>query len=128
MGRHGTVNAWSTWDSLLRTGWLPVDWLHAVLELVRRLELPLANDGPNNHDTSDRSGKGDDDRQGGFRGRARSAARRNGASGAGIGGSDGHELCFLTLRLGAGRSERGDIILGGLSGRRLRGGRRGGGG
>jgi len=119
VGRRGTVN---TWNSLLGNGWLPVDWLHAVFELVRRLELPLANDGPDNHNSSDRSGQGDDDSQGCFRRRACSGGCGNGASGAGIGGSDSHDLRFQTLRLGAGWSERGDIILLSLRGRRLRGG------
>jgi len=45
----GTVN---TWNALLRTGGLPVDWLHAVFELVRRLELPLADKCPDHRDSS----------------------------------------------------------------------------
>ena len=123
VGRHGTGKTWST---LLRTSRLPVDWLHAVFELVRRLELPLANDGPDDRNPSDGSGEGNDNGQGCLRRRACSAIRRNGASGAGIGGSDCHELCLLTLRPGAGRSECGDIILWSLTGRKLGGSGRGG--
>lgn len=50
-----------TRNDLLRTGWLPVDWLHPVFELVGWLELPLANDGPDNHNTSDGSSQGNED-------------------------------------------------------------------
>ena len=53
VGRRSTVK---TWNRLLWTGGLPVDWLHAVFEFVRRLKLPLANDSPDDGDASDRSG------------------------------------------------------------------------
>ena len=120
---RGTVK---TWDAVIRTGGLPVDWLHTVLEFVRRLELPLADEGPDNRDTSDRGSQGDDDSQGCFCRRARAAGRRNGGRGARIRRSDRLELCLLTLSRGAGRSQRRDIILWSWSGRRRRGSGRGG--
>ena len=124
VGGRGTVN---TWDALLRTGGgLPVNWLHTVLELVRRLELPLADEGPDNCDTSDRGGQGDDDGQGCFCSRTRAAGRRNGGSGARIRGSDSLELCLLTLSRGAGTRRRGGIILLSRSRRRRGGSGRGG--
>jgi len=64
--RVGGRGAVKTWDAFLRTGGLPIDWLHTVLELVRRFELPLADEGPDNRDTSNRGGQGDDDGQGCF--------------------------------------------------------------
>lgn len=123
-GRCGTVK---TWNTFLGTGWSPVDWLHAVFELVRWLELPLANDGPDDHNGSYRSGESDENSQGGFCGGTCTAAGGGGASGAGIGGSDGHELCLLTPRLGTSRGGCRSIILLGWSGRRLGGGGRSGG-
>lgn len=57
----GGDGAMKTRNDLLRTGWLPVDWLHPVFELVGWLELPLANDGPDNHNTSDGSSQGNED-------------------------------------------------------------------
>jgi len=123
-GGRATVE---TWDDVLRTGGLPVDWLHTILELVRRLELPLADEGPDNRDTSDRGGQGDDDGQRCLCRRARAASRSNGPSGgARIRRSNRLELCLLTLRRGAGRRRRGDIILWSWSGRRRRGSGRGG--
>ena len=95
--RVGGRGAVKTWDAIIRTGGLPVDWLHTVLELVRRLELPLADEGPDNRDASDRGSQGDDDSQGCFRRGARAAGRRNGGRGARIRGSDRLELCLLTL-------------------------------
>lgn len=53
--RAGRSSAVEVWNTLLGDGWLPVDWLHTVFEPVRWLELPLANDGPNYYDTTDRS-------------------------------------------------------------------------
>jgi len=46
-------------------GRLPVDGLETVLELCRGTELPFANYGPDDSNTSNRCGKYDDDRQGG---------------------------------------------------------------
>lgn len=116
-----------TWNTFLGTGWSPVDWLHAVFELVRWLELPLANDGPDDHDSSYRSSESDDDSQGSFCGGACTAAGGGGVGGTGIGGSDGHELGLLTPRLGTSRGECRSIVLWGWSGRRLGGSGRSGG-
>jgi len=123
VGGRGTVK---TWNGVLPTGGLPVDWLHTILELVRRLEFPLADEGPDNRDTSNRGGQGDDDGQGCFCRRACAAGRRNGGGGARIRGSDRLELCLLTLTQGAGGGRRRGIFLWSWSGRRRRGsGRRG---
>jgi len=121
-GGRATVE---TWDDILRTGGLPVDWLHTVLELVRRLELPLADEGPDNRDTSDRGSQGDDNGQCCLCRRARAAGRSNGpgASGARVRGSDRLELCPLNLRRGAGRRRRRGIVLWSWSGRRRGSGR-----
>jgi hypothetical protein len=124
VGGRGTVN---TWNGFLWTGGLPVDWLHTVFELVRRLELPLADEGPDNRDTSNRGGQGDDDGQRRLCRRARAACRRDGGSGARIRGSDSLEFCLLTLGQGAGGRRQRGIVLWGWSGRRRRGSRRGGG-
>lgn len=124
--RTGGRAAVETWDDVLRTGGLPVDWLHTILELVRRLELPLADQGPDNRDTSDRGSQGDDDGQRCLCRRARAAGRSNGPSGgACIRRSNRLEFCLLTLRQSAGRRRQRDIILWSWSGRRRRGSGRG---
>jgi hypothetical protein len=49
--------------------WLPVDGLHAILEMRRRPELPLSDDSPNNGDTGNGRRNDNEDGDGGlFRG------------------------------------------------------------
>ena len=113
VGGGSTVKAW---DTVVRSSGLPVDWLHTVLELVRRLELPLADESPDDRDTSDRSGNGDDDGQCRSRRRARAAGGRDVGGGTWIRGSDRHELRLLALRWGAGDGRQRVVILWGGGG------------
>jgi len=63
IGGHPTVSGEAT--VVLRG--LPVDGLKAILELSRRTEFPLADNGPNDGAATDRRGEYDEDCYGGVR-------------------------------------------------------------
>jgi hypothetical protein len=53
---------------IVRVRGLPVDGLHTVLKLGRRTELPLADNGPDESNTTDAASDGSDDSQADFAG------------------------------------------------------------
>lgn len=67
--------------------WLEVDRLHPIFKLGRRPELPLANEGPDNCDTTNTSGNGNDDSNCG------ATVRRDIRSHLCTAGTRGHGIC-----------------------------------
>jgi len=65
-GGGRTVKSWNI--SVVRHSGLPVDGLHPVFKVGRRLELPFANDSPADDDGANRAGNGDKDDDSGFGG------------------------------------------------------------
>lgn len=51
--RDGSAIAVKTGYIVLASGWLPVNGLHTVLKVSRRLKFPLADDGPEDENTTD---------------------------------------------------------------------------
>jgi hypothetical protein len=51
-------------DTVFAAGGLPIDWVKTLVELLGAGKLPLAEDGPKDGDTSDRSGNSDKHSQG----------------------------------------------------------------
>ncbi len=62
----GSAASVETGHVVICTCWLPVDGLHAVFEVSRGLELPIANDGPEDEDTPDGSSDSSAAYEGGF--------------------------------------------------------------
>lgn len=63
---EGSSASVETGNTVISSSWLPVDRLHAVFEVSRGLELPLADDGPEDEDTTNGGSNGCDNYDGGL--------------------------------------------------------------
>lgn len=97
---------------VVRVRGLPVDGLHAVLKLGRGPELPFADNGPNEGDTTNAAGDSSDDSQADFAGFGKGAGILRRRDGGVFSVGTSHSARNLDLNDSLGAINRGDGLLG----------------